>query len=975
MYIFALRSLILTKFKHIGNESWVQYVILYVMRHIKVKCYVSLFLIWMFANSINAQTNGNDHWFGTGYRIDWKNGEPTESFWDSSGHQAVGLDSNGNMIWYANRYGVFDRRGIKMPNSPNFYDTFGFGNESDFTTFTFASLPCIDSVHKHFLIGSPILGSKTGYLDSKHIHSDQGPGYYVINMKKNGGYGDVENSVMTRIFPDTQYYTGIAITQHANGKDYWLVTTGNTTYKNYTISGIKNYWSAHLSASGVVTRSIRYQEVSSGGSYLNFNNNGTMFYDENHGIGPSLFNFNNLNGNIDLFKIIYNKPITFGEGFHKTSALFTPNDSFIIIQAGQTFLIEFTGNSTLNDSGFLIIPVFQHPTLLNSKWISIDKYWFQSNVTSPNIDLGSWTLVDMQYGVDGKIYILHNKHDLLYNKIYNTISILHNPNNLANKPKLELLPFKNKYIRTLRHSYCFTYRLPSKYCYIEVDSQLCNTQFKNRSHPDFTKFLWYWGDGDSTVTSNRNPLKHFYKSPGKYRVKLLGKTISGQKAWTWQDVNIVQKPIAKFAVKDSVGCQFVKFKILDSTQSGNALNPNLHSWKYYFGNGKDTTIINPFNKSLDYTYIQSGDYQIKLIFNNGKCSDTFKLNKLVKISPATQAKITLDVQPNLCEGSASNLFNFYTSNIDSMFWTIENKQYKVPGPQGLINYTWNSAGTHKIIATVLGKSGCRTMDSTQIWIKKGLINKPSYLKLVTVDPSNKIQVHAWPNLAAAEYGFYSNGILKSWQISSVYNDANEATSINTYDLQLRDSCSKPSNKSNTINNIVLTGKINGDNFEFAYNPYVGFKVKNYEIQFLETNKTYSTKVSNSSLSQSIDANPFPNPVSCFRVAAICDTCTLISYSNTVCIEKDGKMYLPTSFSPNGDGINETWQPVLDGLKIDKITIYNRWGQKVFENGINTIAWDGSYKGLKCDKGVYVVLVHASNRNKKLEYRETITLLR
>ena len=70
--------------------------------------------------------------------------------------------------------------------------------------------------------------------------------------------------------------------------------------------------------------------------------------------------------------------------------------------------------------------------------------------------------------------------------------------------------------------------------------------------------------------------------------------------------------------------------------------------------------------------------------------------------------------------------------------------------------------------------------------------------------------------------------------------------------------------------------------------------------------------------------------------------------------------LPTAFSPNGDGINDTYAPVVDGSgDLNYFAIYNRWGELVFESSSAFDGWDGQYNGKEADLGTYVVIARAN----------------
>ena len=71
---------------------------------------------------------------------------------------------------------------------------------------------------------------------------------------------------------------------------------------------------------------------------------------------------------------------------------------------------------------------------------------------------------------------------------------------------------------------------------------------------------------------------------------------------------------------------------------------------------------------------------------------------------------------------------------------------------------------------------------------------------------------------------------------------------------------------------------------------------------------------------------------------------------------DELVYLPTAFSPNGDGNNDGFRPIVvdDNIDFDswEFSIYNRWGELVFKTNDVNEAWDGTYNGEKSPLSVY-----------------------
>jgi gliding motility-associated-like protein len=106
-----------------------------------------------------------------------------------------------------------------------------------------------------------------------------------------------------------------------------------------------------------------------------------------------------------------------------------------------------------------------------------------------------------------------------------------------------------------------------------------------------------------------------------------------------------------------------------------------------------------------------------------------------------------------------------------------------------------------------------------------------------------------------------------------------------------------------------------------------------------------------------------------------DTCTyVLNVSN---IPSD--VWLPTAFSPNGDGKNDRFSIVTDNPNVEVISflIYNRWGQQTFRSSGNMMGWDGTYNGTTADIGVYFwyLKYKITGSDKTYEMKGDVTVVR
>ena len=78
-------------------------------------------------------------------------------------------------------------------------------------------------------------------------------------------------------------------------------------------------------------------------------------------------------------------------------------------------------------------------------------------------------------------------------------------------------------------------------------------------------------------------------------------------------------------------------------------------------------------------------------------------------------------------------------------------------------------------------------------------------------------------------------------------------------------------------------------------------------------------------------------------------------SDEVCIEVTTNygVYIPNSFTPNDDGLNDVFLVQGYSLSDVKLEIFDRWGEKLFSSNDQKLGWNGTYKGTVCKNDVYV----------------------
>jgi gliding motility-associated-like protein len=111
-------------------------------------------------------------------------------------------------------------------------------------------------------------------------------------------------------------------------------------------------------------------------------------------------------------------------------------------------------------------------------------------------------------------------------------------------------------------------------------------------------------------------------------------------------------------------------------------------------------------------------------------------------------------------------------------------------------------------------------------------------------------------------------------------------------------------------------------------------------------------------------------------ASTADGCESTDTIRVTVYTKSG-IYVPNAFTPNGDGRNDVFRPILIGVKkMNYFAIYNRWGQQVYKTESNGAGWDGRVNGEMQLPGAYVWQVSGVDyQGNNIQSKGTVILIR
>ena len=498
---------------------------------------------------------------------------------------------------------------------------------------------------------------------------------------------------------------------------------------------------------------------------------------------------------------------------------------------------------------------------------------------------------------------------------------------------------------------------------------------------DSTIVSWAWDFGDSTkvVKTNNQPLLHIFATAGTYPVKLSASNNRGCIATITQQVVVSPLPVVNFGTP-AVCLADASALFTDSTTiAGNS--KLTYSWN--FGDTNATT-LNPNTSSLQnptHKYTVAANYTVTLTVTTADGCTVIKSKNFTVNGSVPKAVFHVLNATELCSDRPVSFVNQSTvdfGNITKVEWVYDytnnpavvvtdNNPYYGKLYQHQYPPVTNPAKGQNYQVRMMAYSGgvCAAEKDTVITVLAS-----QHLTFPVV-PALCINGGPYQLNAAETTGIPGTGVYTGTGVSASGLFDPTGTGIGTTTVQYiftstngcTDTVSRAItvNKAPTVNagtdlNILEGGRgtfnatATGDSLTYSWTPAIN-------------------------LSDSKILNPVVTP----GQNDILYTLTVInskgcSASGNVLVKVLKSPLVPSAFTPNGDGINDTWViKYLESYTGATVEVFNRFGQKVYSSIGYTIPWDGRYNNTDLPAGVYYYLINPGHGRKT--FSGSVTIIR
>lgn len=486
---------------------------------------------------------------------------------------------------------------------------------------------------------------------------------------------------------------------------------------------------------------------------------------------------------------------------------------------------------------------------------------------------------------------------------------------------------------------------------------------------------WNWNFGDNNTSNVQHPT-HQYSFYNNYQVQLIVESSQGCKDTITKVVVVHPVPTALFTANNVCLGEPTVFNNLSTIPQGN------QTAQWYFGDG-----YNDNNYNTTHTYQQPGNFIPYLVsVSDSGCVDTAFLN--IEVWAIPEPAFSLN---NTCENDTvvfTDLSSIVIGNITGWEWIFGNGS-PMSNQQNPINFYY-TPGSYTVTLSLVSDKGCKNSLTKQIDIfPKPKVEFIYSDELVGCSPLcvnffDQTTINSMYNSMIQNYLWNFGDNISSIEKNPVHCFVNRAPEKKVFSVELTVTSNLGCKGYYIVKDLVDVYP--QPTAEFTFNPYAT-TILNPNFKFYNHSYGYD-KVSwhfgDGNTSDLINPSHTYGDTGTFNVTLVVENehgCTdTVVYSVT--IRPEFQFYIPNAFTPNGDGINDTFNGIGFGFDLSSdinqynMKIYDRWGELIFETNDLANGWDGSLNGKKLESEAFVYSISITDTNaQKHTFRGTVTLVR
>jgi gliding motility-associated-like protein len=494
---------------------------------------------------------------------------------------------------------------------------------------------------------------------------------------------------------------------------------------------------------------------------------------------------------------------------------------------------------------------------------------------------------------------------------------------------------------------------------------------------------WQWDFGNGATSNQENP--NYFFAPGTYSVSLYAENGAGCSDQITQDITVFPMPVPLFTVENV--CLGVASNLVNNSSVIAPSTIAQYAWDINNDGTADYTSMN-----ANHNYLTEGAYPVNLtVTTDHGCSASFNL--MTSVYPNPVANFTTSA---VCHNVVSTFFdqstvsNTITNNsVVDWQWDFGDGNSGVgPNP----SHTYNTPSNYNVTLTVTTNNGCTHNTTQNLFVYP--IPVASYVGTNIEGCSPIFPVITSTSSVAApsvitNYNWQmSNGTQQNSGVNTFLNSlVNNGSATNTYGVQL--TVTTNHGCTHTVNDPSFINVFHNPIASFYYEPFYP-NILDTEVDFFNTSLYADSYVWHFGYAgNTTETNPtffFPDDrpeiYTVWMVANTNEGCADTAYAN-VEVQDVLLFYVPNTFTPDNDDFNQYFTPIFtSGFEplTYHLTIFNRWGEVIFESYDYEIGWDGTYgvgsSNIVTD-GTYVwqITFRETMSDKRHLYRGHVNILR